>query len=64
MKPMMLLVLQMRGGWVRKNQCTLQAVANSTRDYLRAIVFLAGNSASEYSCWTFDVVSPLITLLC
>jgi len=35
----------MRGGWVRQNHLTMQAVANSTRDYLRVIIFLAGNSA-------------------
>lgn len=34
----------MRGGWVKKNKLTLQAVANSTRDYLRTIIFYAGNS--------------------
>lgn len=36
----------MRGGWVRKNKCTLQAVANSTRDYLRVIIFFAGLAAT------------------
>ena len=36
---------QMRGGWVRKNFLTGQASANSTRDYLRVLLFFAGNSA-------------------
>lgn len=52
-------LLQMRGGWVRKNKCTLQAVANSTRDYLRVIIFFAANSASKYNillCHTHHIL--------
>lgn len=36
---------QMRGGWVRKNFLTGQGSANSTRDYLRVLLFFAGNCA-------------------
>jgi hypothetical protein len=35
----------MRAGWVRRNKLTGQATANSTRDYLRVLIFFAGNSA-------------------
>lgn len=35
---------QMRGGWVRRNFLTGQAAANSTRDYLRVLIFFCGNS--------------------
>jgi hypothetical protein len=34
-----------RKNWVKKNHLTGQAAANSTRDYLRVILFLASNSA-------------------
>lgn len=36
---------QMRAGWVRRNKLTGQGTANSTRDYLRVLLFFAGNSA-------------------
>lgn len=35
----------MRGGWVRRNKLTGQGSANSTRDFLRVLIFFAGNSA-------------------
>lgn len=35
---------QMREGWVRKNFLTGQSTANSTRDYIRVLVFYIGNS--------------------
>lgn len=36
----------MRTGWVHKNYLTGQGTANSTRDYLRVLIFLEGNSAT------------------
>jgi len=35
----------MRSGWIRKNHLSGQGTANSTRDYLRALIFFAGNTA-------------------
>lgn len=35
---------QVRVGWVKQNHLTGQAAANSTRDYLRVVLFYAGNS--------------------
>jgi len=35
---------QMRTGWVKQNHLTGQAAANSTRDYLRVLLFFAGNA--------------------
>lgn len=35
---------QTRVGWVKQNHLTGQASANSTRDYLRVIIFFAGNA--------------------
>ena len=35
----------MRAGWVRRNKLTGQGSANSTRDYLRVLIFFCGNSA-------------------
>lgn len=37
---------QMRGGWVRRNHLTGQSAANSTRDYLRVLLFFCGNAGS------------------
>lgn len=36
----------MRNGWVRFNHLTLQGTANSTRDYLRVLLFMEGTTAS------------------
>lgn len=35
---------QIRVGWVKQNHLTGQAAANSTRDYIRVLVFFAGNA--------------------
>ena len=35
---------KMREGWVDSNRMSGQAAANTTRDYLRVIIFLAGNA--------------------
>ena len=35
---------QIRVGWVKQNHLTGQAAANSTRDYLRVVIFFAGNA--------------------
>ena len=35
---------QIRVGWVKQNHLTGQASANSTRDYLRVLIFYTGNS--------------------
>ena len=34
----------MRSGWVQQNHMTGQAAVNTTRDYMRVVVFLAGNA--------------------
>lgn len=34
----------MRAGWVDQNHLTGQAAVNTTRDYIRVVVFLAGNA--------------------
>jgi hypothetical protein len=34
----------MRRGWVIQNHLTGQAAANTTRDYLKIIIFFAGNA--------------------
>lgn len=34
----------MREGWVQQNHMTGQAAVNTTRDYIRVVVFLAGNA--------------------
>ena len=36
---------QMRSGWVHKNFLTGQGTANSTRDYIRVLLFMVGNTA-------------------
>jgi hypothetical protein len=35
---------KMREGWVDSNRMSGQAAANTTRDYLRVVIFLAGNA--------------------
>ena len=35
---------QTRIGWVKQNHLTGQAAANSTRDYIRVVIFFAGNA--------------------
>lgn len=34
----------MRAGWIKQNHLTGQAACNTTRDYIRVVVFLAGNA--------------------
>lgn len=34
----------MRAGWVQQNHMTGQAAVNTTRDYLRVVIYLAGNA--------------------
>ena len=36
---------KVREGWVLQNHLTGQAAANTTRDYLRVVLFYAGNAA-------------------
>jgi hypothetical protein len=54
----------MRSGWVHKNFLTGQGTANSTRDYLRVLIFLEGNTAMVaslvlgYASILFDETSP------
>lgn len=54
----------MREGWVLKNNNTMQSVANSTRDYLRVIIFFAGNAATMtaiFSSYTAKLFSDATT---
>jgi hypothetical protein len=36
--------MKMREGWINQNHLSGQAAANTTRDYIRVMVFLAGNA--------------------
>jgi uncharacterized membrane protein len=54
----------MRSGWVHKNFLTGQGTANSTRDYIRVLIFLVGNTAMVaslvlgYASILFDETAP------
>ena len=53
-----------RNAWVTKNHLTGQASANTTRDYLRVIIFLAGNSillATVFSGFAAQIASQPYT---
>lgn len=63
---------QIRVGWIQQNHLTGQAAANSTRDYLRVLLFYTGNSvllaaiiggycASSYDA-DGDAMSILLTI--
>eukprot|EP00603_Paraphysomonas_imperforata_P003671 CAMPEP_0114419256 /NCGR_PEP_ID=MMETSP0103-20121206/3930_1 /TAXON_ID=37642 ORGANISM="Paraphysomonas imperforata, Strain PA2" /NCGR_SAMPLE_ID=MMETSP0103 /ASSEMBLY_ACC=CAM_ASM_000201 /LENGTH=234 /DNA_ID=CAMNT_0001587663 /DNA_START=169 /DNA_END=873 /DNA_ORIENTATION=- len=59
----------MRSGWVHKNFLTGQGTANSTRDYLRVLIFLVGNTATVaalvlgYASILFDESAPTDRML-
>jgi hypothetical protein len=56
---------QMRAGWVEQNHLTGQAAVNTTRDYIRVVVFLAGNAiicASILAGFALNNYSPSETL--
>lgn len=46
---------KVREGWVLQNHLTGQAAANTTRDYLRVVLFYAGNAACvlPFPCLVF-----------
>jgi hypothetical protein len=55
---------EVRNAWVTKNHLTGQAAANSTRDYLRVIIFLTGNSillASVFSGFAAQIATQPYT---